>query len=228
MWSGFSRLALFDRGATVVWWASLPPADQDRPVLARLDPDERDRIAHYRHEADRRRSLAAHALLHAALHERLGEREPIRIVQRCPRCGGPHGRPLVVDELGRPRRDVHVSLTHAGELVGVATSAQRVGIDVEPMAPAAGRGIDVALAPAESEAIASFASEERYEALFSTWTRKEALYKAGCGTGDLDRIDLSPLLGRRPACGDPWSRWRLWDLRPASGYAGAVAVAAPE
>lgn len=54
----------------------------------------------------------------------------VTIVQRCPDCGGPHGRPVVMAPQGA--RDIGVSLAHAGEWsVVAAMQGARVGVDVE-------------------------------------------------------------------------------------------------
>ncbi|WP_206446567.1 4'-phosphopantetheinyl transferase family protein [Agrococcus sp. KRD186] len=52
------------------------------------------------------------------------------VVQRCPDCGGPHGRPVVMAPPAA--RDVGVSLAHAGEQhVVAAVRGRRIGVDAE-------------------------------------------------------------------------------------------------
>ncbi|HLJ80192.1 MAG TPA: hypothetical protein VKT52_01820, partial [Ktedonobacterales bacterium] len=55
-------------GEVHIWLASLePPDDELRALAATLDAAERDRAARYRFERDRRRFIAARAILRAVL-----------------------------------------------------------------------------------------------------------------------------------------------------------------
>lgn len=54
----------------------------------------------------------------------------VTIVQRCPDCGGPHGRPVVMAPAAA--RDIGVSVAHAGEQhVVAAVHGRRIGVDAE-------------------------------------------------------------------------------------------------
>ncbi|MFF1632447.1 4'-phosphopantetheinyl transferase family protein [Leifsonia sp. NPDC058248] len=55
----------------------------------------------------------------------------VRIEARCPDCGGPHGRPVVMAP--DAARRIHVSLSHVGgTVVAVASADRTVGVDAEP------------------------------------------------------------------------------------------------
>lgn len=66
------------------------------------------------------------------------EADAVSIVQRCPDCGGPHGRPVVMDPPAA--RGIAVSVAHAGGAhVAAAGSSGRIGVDAEPRDAAPGR-----------------------------------------------------------------------------------------
>jgi 4'-phosphopantetheinyl transferase len=224
------RMSLAAPGADLeIWWADVSRPFTDETLMACLAPDEIARVSHYRRDVDRRRSLVAHALLHQALAVRAGAAAPPCVVQRCARCGAAHGRPVVVDDEGRPRGDLHVSLTHAGGMAAVAVSSRPVGIDLEPVTADVAAGIRVAFSSGELRGLEGVPPDERAAALLAGWTRKEALFKAGCGEGDFDRLDLSSLEPRPQMRRGPqvWRDWLVWDIAPAADYRGAVALALP-
>lgn len=99
-----------------------------------LDADERARAASLRDATDRQRWLLSHVALRL-LVGRVLDRHPADVAWRrepCRRCGGPHGRPVVVDGGG-----LHLSLSRAGSTALVALRhGQPVGVDVERRAPA--------------------------------------------------------------------------------------------
>lgn len=107
-----------------VWWATLRSAHAG--LLDLLDPVERSRVVALDRPADRARSLVGAALLRRAAGEATGcAPEEVVVARGCPGCGGPHGRPEVA---GGP----HVSLSHSGVLVVVATCwTDGVGVDVQ-------------------------------------------------------------------------------------------------
>ncbi|WP_296370722.1 4'-phosphopantetheinyl transferase superfamily protein [Pseudonocardia sp.] len=205
-----------------VWWAA-PVAPVDAPhLLPLLDDHEQDRLQRFRRPADTARYLAAHALTRLVLAELLGASPSGLVFDRTCRCGQPHGKPTLP---GGP----HFSLTHAGELVGLAVHAGGpVGLDVEQVRamkdlPSMARHV---CSPAELQAAGPPAPAE----FFRAWTRKEALLKAtGEGlSSPMNAITLGPegvrdwTGGSAPA--DPvWLR----DLRPASDYPAAVAGLGP-
>ena len=197
-----------------------------------LTPRERDRYHRLRRQADRNTFATGRALLRLVVGARM-DVEPHEVVVRttCVRCGSTsHGAPTV-DPVGGARAAPHVSVTHAAGLVMVAaTDAGPVGIDCEPLASALVPGFaDVALAPQEQATLAGAPPG----ALLRTWVRKEALLKAtGQGlTTDPRGVLLSPWWGPPQVLSTPSgiasTGWRLTDVDPVPGFAGAVASASP-
>jgi 4'-phosphopantetheinyl transferase len=190
-----------------VWWAT--PVGADPALFALLDDAERARYGQLRRPADRDRFLTAHALARLVLGRTLG-RHPaaLRLRSECRQCGGPHGKPQLSSG------ELELSLTHAGERVGVAVAAVPVGIDVEDLAHTR---VDQALAaqvltPPELDRWLALPPAGRASALLRAWTRGEAVVKA-LGVGlDVDPRDLPP------------DTARVVDLDPGPGFVGSLAV----
>lgn len=201
-----------------VWWAA-PVAPVDAPhLLPLLDDHERERLGRFRRPADTARYLAAHALTRLVLADLLGASASGLVFDRTCRCGQPHGKPTL--PVGP-----HFSLTHAGDLVGLAVHAcGPVGLDVEQVRemkdlPSMLRHV---CSPAELQA----SGPPPPAAFFRAWTRKEALLKAtGEGlSSPMNAITLGPdgiegWTGDGAPAGPVWLR----GLSPAPGYPAAVA-----
>lgn len=173
-------------GAVTVWWARPRDPSAHPRLVSLLDVHERERMAALRRDADRARYLAAHALTRVVLGEHLGLDPAGLVLDRTCRCGRPHGKPRLA---GRPDAP-GFSLTHSGELVGVALGPGPVGIDVEHRRTLTSldRLAGHVLSPAERGR-----GDLDTHTFLVTWTRKEALLKA---TGDglsspMDAITLS-------------------------------------
>jgi 4'-phosphopantetheinyl transferase len=210
----------------VVRWSSPLPAEPR--FLRLLDEVEQGRFEAYRQDADKRRFLTGRVLAKTVAADRLGvPLESIAFDATCEDCGKPHGRPRI------PGADLTLSISHSGELIGVAaTPSVPVGLDVETANRRADEGlIDYALSPAEAQHLAGLSGEEKAAAFFVYWTRKEAVMKA---TGKGLKIPLQSITFSRydePArlvtSGDPAldpARTRLADLKAADGYRAAIAV----
>ncbi len=84
-------------------------------------------------------------------------------------------------------------------------------------------------------ALEALPPDERVEAFFACWTRKEAYIKArGSGIAlGLDRFEVALAPGRPAALlatrDEPAAaaRWQLFALAPGEGYAGALATDGP-
>lgn len=199
-----------------VWWMApcqVPVAD-----VAMLDDIERHRLRALRFEADRRRFLAAAALLRRVITREVGvPPHEVQIDRSCLSCGEPHGRPRV------PGADLHVSVTHTADRVGVAlTRVAPVGLDVEWVGGRILRHVTEHVLAADEHA-ADVAEFYRY------WTRKEAVVKA---TGDGIGVGLTGVRVSAPHDparllsypGVPHLRATLRDLTPGPGYLASVAV----
>ncbi|MEW6476453.1 MAG: 4'-phosphopantetheinyl transferase superfamily protein [Actinomycetota bacterium] len=191
----------------------------------RLSAPEEERMSRLQRSADRDDFLAAHLLVRICAARVLDLRpEEVSIVQHCPTCGGPHGRPELD---GHP--EVGVSLAHSRGVVAAAAGTVPVGVDVEAFPAAGGLAagdLSAALTAAEMAAIDSAPDPGR--AVLLAWARKEACLKAGLVDLDgLDGFDLSALpLGPPPGGLVPrsvvhgsWAVHDWWD-----GRAGAIGV----
>ena len=204
-------------------------ADLDRLPEAELgealSADERERARRFRFDRDRRRFTTARGLLRRLLGRYLG-RDPagLRFAY------GPRGKPSLGEGHG-----LRFNVSHSGGLALLAFAWDReLGVDVEEEREVR-EAADIArryFSPREEEELRRLREDQRQAAFFRCWTRKEAFIKA---TGDglsrpLDAFDVTLRPGE-PArllrvAGEPEAESRFWleDLRPAPGFAGALAV----
>ncbi len=187
-----------------------------RELYARLyeqtDAARRRRIDRMRFSGDRRRALAAGALLRRALSEAGADGEIF--------VYGPYGKPRLAGDPG-----IHFNLAHAGDRAMCVISEYRVGCDVERRGR---RGAQVAerfFAPEEYERILAAPESER-DALFTRfWALKESFLKAtGLGLTlplgafainlDGDRITIRQDVDK--------NEYRFFELDPADEYQYAV------
>ncbi|WP_430625855.1 4'-phosphopantetheinyl transferase family protein [Streptomyces sp. NBC_01264] len=197
-------------------------ADRARESEGMLDDAERARLQGLRRAGDRDQYRVAHVVLRQLLGERLGV-DPARVRffrERCPGCGGPHGRPAVV---GVP---LHFSLSHAGDAVLMAFADGPVGVDVERRpAPAVAAQVASELAevlhPAERAELSALPAGERPAAVARCWSRKEA-YLKGVGIG-LGGNPALTYVGTGAAPSAP-PGWAVADVPAFPGYVAARAV----
>jgi 4'-phosphopantetheinyl transferase len=203
-----------------------PPEEVAR-LGAALAPDEEARAAAFSFDLHRRRFVLARAALRSIL---------ARYVPIAPRelqfVYGPAGKPsLSLDSL------LHFNLSHSEALAVVAvTRVGRLGIDLEKIRPRPRDDLEslarAFLSPGERERFRALPAGSKPRALTECWTLKEAFLKA-LGTGfsrSLESLDvwLTPeesvrTLSFREDSGRS-STWSLRRLRPALGYAGALAL----
>jgi 4'-phosphopantetheinyl transferase len=196
------------------------PLDLSEPawleLIACVAPAERRDAEQRTNPLDRRRLLAARGWRRRLLAAELG-------------CD-PGEVPIVVDRRGKPRiagagdAGLHFSASRSRELTLVALSRRmEVGVDLEAVDPATDieRLAARFLSEIEQRALAERPPEQRREALFACWTRKEAYLKA---TGD--GLSVPPATvevwagDERPVT---FSRWSVHSLAAAPGFAAAVA-----
>lgn len=168
------------RAVVEVWWAHVGAARD--AFVGDLDPVERGRLHAYVRDEDRARFLLGVTITRRVLGRRFSlPTAKVDLDRTCAECGKPHGK---------VRADgVELSVTHSGELVGVAFSTRPVGLDVEKVDP----GIDVdgvarvALSAEEARELTRYDGIARARAFTAYWTRREAVLKA---TGEGLRGDL--------------------------------------
>lgn len=193
-----------------------------------LSGDERQRAGKFYFHRDRDKYVAARGSLREILGRYLmippGE---ISFVY------GDHGKPAISGD--RDAETLEFNLSHSGELalVGV-TRGRKIGVDVERIVD---RRADEQIARRffsmhEVRDYLSLPREQRKEAFFRCWTRKESYIKArGEGLSrPLEQFDVSLKPGEQAALlesridSTETQQWTLSHVDPADGYVGAVAV----
>ncbi len=208
------------------------PLDRPAEVVARLgrtlDPEERRRADRFHSATHRAHFVVGRGSLRAILGRYLAA-DPAGLAFRY----GPKGKPeLAGSDPGFPLR---FNLAHSHGLALLAVALGRpVGIDLERVRPMDDLGRIVArfFSAAERSAFFALPEDQRAEAFFRGWTRKEAYMKA---TGEgfampLDRFDVALAPGEPPGLlrvdGRPHesARWTFRDLVPGPEYRAALAV----
>jgi 4'-phosphopantetheinyl transferase len=192
-----------------------------------LSPEEKQRAAGLRFEADRRRFVIAHGSLRLLLaaYRRVSPERLVLIPDS-------RGKPRLADQTGD---SIRFNLSRSDEMALYAFGHGReVGVDVEKI----GRNVDeLAIArrmftPDEARRLEALQGDERTVAFFNSWTRLEALAKAsGHGLGSISQGKISlppeedgpnPVTTKGGAGHEP--AWHTISLQPGVGYAGAVAA----
>ncbi len=188
-----------------------------------LTPEEQARAGAFRRDADRADFVAAHTLVRLCAARFLGVSPgSLTLVQRCPDCGGPHGRPEVA---GYP--ELCVSMTHTPGVVMAAAAWDQVGVDAERYSGETQEVPAHVLAPGELASIRS--SRTPRLAFVRQWVRKEALIKVGAASlSTLRAVDLSalPVPGEAtPGTAVPYGPWWLVDWLDHRRHAAGAVVA---
>ncbi len=188
-----------------------------------LSADEHARQGRLRRAADRRRDLAARALVRTVLS---------RYAPVAPEAwvfgADAHGRPHIV----APAVPLEFNLTHSGELVvlGVA-NARSVGVDVEHVVRATNTTLlERYFSPPEVEQLSQMDTAVRRLRFFELWTLKEAYLKArGVGLRQPLRtltFDLTApgtvRLSLAPGCADTAARWAFAQFMVREEYVLAL------
>ncbi|MFF3248643.1 4'-phosphopantetheinyl transferase family protein [Streptomyces sp. NPDC002870] len=208
-------------GELQLWTLSRLWTGEELPPMAigELDEGERERAASFVQPRDRLLYVSAHIALRRVLAPHLGI-EPARVGfgrASCPCCGGPHGRPVLLDAPA----DLHFSLSHSHGLAVIAVARAPVGADVQRIpSPGTTELCLPGMHPWEQKEIAELPLKERPPAFAELWTRKEA-YLKGIGSG-LGRVLTADYLG-----GDLLARppgWIVANVPGGPGHAAAVAL----
>ncbi|HSH77596.1 MAG TPA: 4'-phosphopantetheinyl transferase superfamily protein [Herpetosiphonaceae bacterium] len=229
LWRSPAGDMTLDNDEVHVWSACLDqPVARVRRLAELCSPEERARAERFRFQQDQERFLVRRGILRTIL-SRYGAGAPRE--QQFTRTL--NGKPAVEPLPDQPPIQFNTSHSHALFLCAVARNA-RVGVDVEYMRPMpdAERVAARFFAPGEFAAWRGLSNQDRVEGFYVCWTRKEAYIKA---TGEglarpLDSFEVSLRPGESARllhdAHDPEnvSRYGLYDLRPAAGYIGALAV----
>jgi 4'-phosphopantetheinyl transferase len=207
----------------------VPPETSAR-FYTTLTHDERRRSARFRFTRDQQRFIVARGVLRDLLARYLGTRpDRIDFVYNA------FGKPDLSPAFGN-RLTFNVSHSAGLVLIAIATACS-VGVDVEYIRWQSDYA-DIArhfFSAAEIDSLFALPIHRRAEAFFSCWTKKEAYVKA-CGAGlsmPLNSFSVPLSSGDAAAPVDlgvgsedtsTAGRWSIYTLRPAPGYAGAVAI----
>jgi 4'-phosphopantetheinyl transferase len=212
-----------------LWRVDLEAIGADEARWQRvLSADELARASRYHFARDRQRFVATRALLRRILASYLAT-DPNSLSFSYSKEEKPSLAPVHVGS------GITFNVSHSGGIALLAFSRRRdVGIDVEqvrrdPDLEAIARRF---FSAGEQSQLAALAAEEKFDAFFRCWTRKEAYIKA---TGDglslpLSQFDVSlaaggknALLATRPD-GSEAGRWLLREVPAGSGYIAALCV----
>jgi 4'-phosphopantetheinyl transferase len=194
-----------------------------------LSSDERARAARFIPRQARQRFVVTRGLLRAVLAAYLVT-DPKKLKFQTSRANKP--------SLGPPHADSGISfnVTHSAGVALLAFSRRReLGVDVEYVR----RDLDIEgiacrfFSPHEKKQLAAVTGNDKFEAFFRCWTRKEAYLKAR-GEGlwlPLDEFDVcvatgtgNALLATRPDASEA-ARWSLREVAAGPGYVAALCVA---
>lgn len=210
-----------------VWHIDVSGLFEIERFRAWLSVDELERAERFYFEKHRR----LFTMMRAALREILGRYTSL-LPQEVVFSYGSKGKPELS---GGNEKGIRFNLSHAEEIGLLAVSqGLTVGIDVESVRPDFG-GQEIAeryFAAGEVRHLLSLPPEQRADAFFSCWTRKEAYIKAlGEGlSAPLDSFEVA-FGPDRPAAllavqVDPreLARWRMYDIETADSYKAALVV----
>jgi len=214
-------------GTVHVWRIVLNQDDEKLDRFRRtLEASELERARRFHFDVHRRHFIVARGFLRSVVARYLASQpEALRFEY------GAYGKPAL--ESGHTLR---FNLSHSNEVALLAVTLDaELGVDVEHIR-ADFASEDIArryFSRAEVEVFNSLPPEERVEAFFRCWTRKEAYIKAiGKGFSHaLDAFDVTLAPGVEPvllrAEDDDASRWWMGDIEVGKGYAGALIVERP-
>ena len=216
-------------GDVHIWHASLDSsASCVQKLEQNISEDERIRAGRFHFQRDRSRFVAGRGMLRLLLAGYL-DVEPDQVKFRY----GVHGKPYISEKLDDGA--LRFNLAHSHELVVYAFARGRdIGVDLEYIRPVPDfeRISANFFSARENVALNSLPTEQRQEAFFNCWTRKEAYIKAlGDGLAHpLDQFDVSLIPGEPvrllsvEQAPEEVSRWRLQAFTPTPGYTAAIAV----
>ena len=217
-------LKLID-GVVHVFCAPLDlPAMRLKELARWLSQDERQRAERFHLERDHRRFIAGRGTLREILAKLLD--------------ANPGGLQFSYGEFGKPQiaasvaaETLHFNVAHSDSIAVYAMAKRELGVDVERI-----RAMDEAekiatrfFSSRENSCLQALVADQRQEAFFNCWTRKEAYLKAiGSRVDDsLSQIEVSLAPGEAaelfstPEDSQPW---QLHSLNPAAGFVAALAV----
>lgn len=145
--------------------------EQIADCCAAVSEERQARIARYRFDRDKIRSLTAELLVRYALAEQFGMDHHAVTFQYTEK-----GKAFLVDS------DVHFNLSHSGDWVVCAVGKNEIGIDVEEIRQTDCQDIYCSFAETEIQLLNNLEPDIRKITFYKLWTLKESYVKY-CGTG---------------------------------------------
>ena len=228
LWHSPPKNLVLSKDDVHVWRADLDlPTWRLQPLVQTLSSDEQVRADRFYFEKDRKYFIAGRGLLRTILGHYL-DLEPSQLQFSY----SSRGKPTLVNT--NTPEALCFNLSHSNGLALYAVTRSRsIGIDLEhvrPM-PDAEKLAKRFFSPHEYAVISTLLPEQKQEAFFNAWTRKEAYLKAtGDGLAGLEQVEVSLTPGETAALlsiqGDRQaaSRWSMYQLTPALNYIAALAV----
>jgi 4'-phosphopantetheinyl transferase len=191
-------------------------------LQSRLNSEEKKRVEKLLIEKAREHFVAARGILRELLGAYLGV-DAEKIAFRY----GPEGKPSLSPE-HNSRISFNVSHSNGMGLF-VFASDREIGADIEYVKPDF-RGMEIAsrfFSEEESAALAKLPPQERDEAFFGCWTKKEAYVKAhGQGLSiPLRSFTVEFSKSKQVLQDEAGARWSCYALEAAPGFAAAVVAA---
>jgi len=214
-------------GDVHVWRTSLVQAEDYVERLFRiLSPDEQAKAKRYRFVELQHHYIVGRGVLRELLGKYLNV--PGASLEF---AYGPQGKPMLAGAFAG--HDIRFNVSHSGELALYAvTTGREVGVDVEYMKDLEDLEsiVEHFFAPPEVEKLLSLPKEQRHEAFFNCWSRKEAFIKVtGKGVSyGLDKFAVT-LAPDEPARllwveGADAANWELLALDAQERYKAALCV----
>jgi len=200
------------------------PPERFEELLQPLSYDEWQRAGRFHRGRDRERFLAGRGALREILGMFLNV-NPASFVFSY----GEFGKPQIAAPVAA--HSLQFDLAHSDSMVVYAIAQHELGVDLERI-----RAMDETeqiasrfFTPRENSSLLALPEQQRLEAFFNCWTRKEAYLKAiGSGLNDgLDQIEVSLAPGQAAelrGVANASGQWSLHPLVPASEFVGALAI----
>ncbi|KEO85183.1 4'-phosphopantetheinyl transferase family protein [Tumebacillus flagellatus] len=181
------------------------------PALYLLDPEEREVYNRYRVDSKKIEFLLGRALLKTQIGSRLGrDPESVHFVKN------DYGKLFLADAAAPA---FHFNLTHSGSVIACAFAPMTVGVDVEYAGNDHLSVMPTVFTAEEQAYVHSREPDERLQAFYRIWTRKEAYVKA-VGMG----LSISPDSFGVPIEEMGEGEWAYYTCRPADSYVLSLAV----
>lgn len=211
----------------IVWRINLSHLDPDQSFYYRfLDDEEIVKSKRFYFEKDQKRYVQSHAILRLILRDML-DQSP-RSIQFITNS---YGKPYLSNRSGGREVFFNISHSQSGLLIAVSESIE-CGVDIEfqrddfPSTEIA----EHFFSKNEFQAYSALPEDQRIEAFFNCWTRKEAFIKAkGMGLSiPLGSFDVTLVPGEAARLihssldPDDMNKWSLMNLDSWSNYSAAL------